>query len=98
MTFDHGRPAVEPNRPELVLIRPGEPEWSLTGQHTGRTDLPLTEHGRDEARSIADAVAGYDFDHVFASPLQRAWETAHLVGLTPEREAEALKAWHSLTA
>ncbi|MEL6891001.1 MAG: histidine phosphatase family protein [Actinomycetota bacterium] len=91
MTFDHGRPAIEPTRPELVLIRHGETEWSLTGQHTGRTDLPLTEHGRNEARHIAAAVAGYDFDHVFASPLQRAWETAQLVGLRPERDDQLME-------
>jgi len=84
MNFVHGRPVTE-NRPELVLIRHGETEWSRSGQHTGRTDLPLTEHGRDEARAIASAVSEIDFAHVFASPLQRAWETAHLVGLDPER-------------
>ncbi len=94
MTFDHGRPAVDPdapNRPELVLIRHGETEWSVTGQHTGRTDLPLTERGRAEARAIADAVAGYDFDRVYASPLQRAWQTAELVGLRPERDDELME-------
>jgi probable phosphoglycerate mutase len=76
----------------LVLIRHGETEWSKSGQHTGRTDIPLTEHGRAEARSIAAAVAETTFTHVFASPLQRAWETAGLVGLTPT-EDDSLLEW-----
>jgi broad specificity phosphatase PhoE len=90
MTFVHGRPITE-NRPELVLIRHGETEWSRSGQHTGRTDLPLTETGRNEARSISAAVADFDFSHAFASPLQRAWETAELVGLHPVRDDDLLE-------
>lgn len=90
MTFVHGRPITE-NRPELVLIRHGETEWSRSGQHTGRTDLPLTETGRAEARSIAAAVGSMDFTHVFASPLQRAWDTATLVGLDPVRDDDLLE-------
>ncbi len=90
MTFVHGRPIAE-NRPELVLIRHGETEWSRSGQHTGRTDLPLTETGRGEARSIASAVANIDFSHAYASPLRRAWETAELVGLDPVRDDDLLE-------
>jgi broad specificity phosphatase PhoE len=90
MTFVHGRPITE-NRPELVLIRHGETEWSRSGQHTGRTDLPLTEIGRNEARSISAAVADFDFSHAFASPLQRAWETAELVGLAAVRDDDLLE-------
>jgi broad specificity phosphatase PhoE len=90
MTFVHGRPITE-NRPELVLIRHGETEWSRSGQHTGRTDLPLTETGRNEARSITAAVADFDFSHAFASPLQRAWETAEIVGLDPVRDDDLLE-------
>lgn len=90
MTFVHGRPITE-NRPELVLIRHGETEWSRSGQHTGRTDLPLTEIGRNEARSISVAVADFDFSHAFASPLQRAWETAELVGLAAVRDDDLLE-------
>ena len=90
MTFVHGRPITE-NRPELVLIRHGETAWSRSGQHTGRTDLPLTETGRNEARSISTAVADFDFSHAFASPLQRAWETAGIVGLHPDRDDDLLE-------
>jgi probable phosphoglycerate mutase len=89
-TFVHGRPVTE-NRPELVLIRHGETEWSRSGQHTGRTDLPLTDLGRQEARNIASAVAEFDFSHAFASPLQRAWETAELIGLSPVRDDRLLE-------
>jgi broad specificity phosphatase PhoE len=90
MPFVHGRPVTE-NRPELVLIRHGETEWSKSGQHTGRTDLALTDHGRDEARAIAVAVSSIEFEHAFASPLQRAWETAQLVGLDPQRDDDLLE-------
>ncbi len=90
MTFVHGRPVTD-NRPELVLLRHGETEWSKSGQHTGRTDLPLTDVGRSEARAIAATVSGIDFEHSFSSPLQRAWETAELVGLTPERDDDLLE-------
>ncbi len=65
---------------ELYLIRHGETAWSLTGQHTGRTDLPLTAHGEEEARSVAGLLHGVSFNHVFASPRQRARRTAELAG------------------
>jgi broad specificity phosphatase PhoE len=90
MTFVHGRPLTA-NRPELVLIRHGETDWSRSGQHTGRTDLPLTNHGRDEAEAIAASVSSIEFTHAFASPLQRAWETAQLVGLNPQRDDDLLE-------
>ncbi len=73
-------------RTQLVLIRHGETEWSANRRHTGRSDIALTARGRDEARHIAAAVAGIDFTGVFASPLQRAWETATLAGLDPAPE------------
>ena len=61
-------------------MRHGETAWSLSGQHTGRTDLPLTEHGEAEARSLRSLLRGVSFDHVFASPRQRARRTAALAG------------------
>lgn len=61
-------------------MRHGETAWSLTGQHTGRTDLPLTEHGEAEARALATLLRGATFDHVFTSPRQRARRTAELAG------------------
>jgi broad specificity phosphatase PhoE len=83
---------AEPHRPELVLIRHGETEWSRERRHTGRTDVALTEHGRAQARHIATAVESFDFTHVYASPLSRALETARLVGLDPEIEPD-LREW-----
>lgn len=68
-------------RPSVHIAGPARRE--RVGQRVGRTDSPLTDHGREEARSIAAAVAETAFTHAFASPLQRAWETAGLVGLTP---------------
>lgn len=65
---------------ELYFIRHGQTEWSLTGQHTGRTDLPLTARGEEEARELGALLRGVRFDHVFASPRQRARRTAALAG------------------
>jgi probable phosphoglycerate mutase len=66
--------------PDLVLARHGETEWTITGQHTSRTDIPLTEHGREQAREMASALAARDFALVLTSPLQRAAETCRLAG------------------
>lgn len=65
---------------ELYFMRHGETAWSLTGQHTGRTDLPLTEHGEAEARTLGARLRGVAFDHVFTSPRLRARRTAELAG------------------
>lgn len=70
-----------PRPPEVVLLRHGETEWSASGRHTGRTDVPLTERGRQQARALGTAVAGRRFDEVLTSPLQRAAETCRLAGL-----------------
>ena len=70
-----GRPS------EVVLLRHGETEWSASGRHTGRTDVPLTERGRQQARALGTAVAGRRFAEVLTSPLQRASETCRLAGL-----------------
>lgn len=61
-------------------MRHGETAWSLTGQHTGRTDLPLTPHGEAEARALGAALQGVKFDQVFTSPRARARRTAELAG------------------
>jgi probable phosphoglycerate mutase len=66
---------------EVVLIRHGATEWSESGQHTGTTDLPLVEEGREAARALAPRVAQYTFAAVLTSPMQRARETADLVGI-----------------
>lgn len=65
---------------ELYFMRHGETAWSLTGQHTGRTDLPLTAHGEAEARNLAALLRGVEFDRVFTSPRARARRTCELAG------------------
>jgi probable phosphoglycerate mutase len=65
----------------LYVIRHGETEWSLSGQHTGRTDLPLTAHGEDEARKLEPWLRPIPFARVLTSPLQRARQTCELAGL-----------------
>ncbi len=74
--------ALHENR--VTLIRHGETEWSLSGQHTGITDIPLTENGRDQARRTGELIAGQSFALVLRSPLLRARETAELVGLADQ--------------
>ncbi|MFG3532313.1 histidine phosphatase family protein [Streptomyces sp. NPDC047917] len=66
---------------QLVLIRHGETAWSRTGQHAGRTDLPLTEVGEEAARALAPRLAEREFTAVYTSPLTRAVRTAELAGL-----------------
>jgi broad specificity phosphatase PhoE len=83
---------AEPQRPEVVLVRHGETEWSRARKHTGRSDISLTEHGRAQARHIAAAVASFPFVHVLTSPLSRARETAQLVALEAQIEP-ALMEW-----
>ena len=69
------------NLQQIYLIRHGETAWSLSGQHTGSTDLPLTDNGRKMARKLAPVLAEESFAMVMTSPLQRARETCALTGL-----------------
>ena len=66
--------------PVIYLARHGETAWSLTGQHTGLTDLPLTERGERNARRLGERLKGITFAKVFTSPLQRAARTCELAG------------------
>jgi broad specificity phosphatase PhoE len=66
--------------PEIYLARHGETEWTISGQHTGRTDIPLTERGERNARSLGERLKGLSFDKVLVSPLQRARRTCELAG------------------
>ncbi len=66
--------------PIVYLARHGETAWSITGQHTGLTDLPLTERGDRNARRLADRLKGLTFEKVFCSPLKRARRTCELAG------------------
>jgi len=74
--------------PVLYLARHGETAWSLTGQHTGFTDLPLTERGEHNARLLGKRLAGVTFVKVFTSPLQRATRTCELAGFAAVAEVD----------
>jgi probable phosphoglycerate mutase len=65
---------------EVVLVRHGETEWSRTGRHTGRTDIPLTQRGRREAQAVGAGLRDRQFALVLTSPLERAAETCRLAG------------------
>ena len=66
---------------EVWLVRHAETEWSKSGRHTGRTDVPLTDAGRERARELGARLGGHEFALVLVSPLERARETARLAGL-----------------
>jgi len=78
---------------QVWLIRHAETEWSRTGRHTGRTDVPLTEQGRERARELGEAVRGRRFAIVLTSPLGRARDTAELAGLQAAQVREDLLEW-----
>ena len=65
--------------PQMIVIRHGETEWSRSGRHTGRTDIPLTGRGEREASDASRTLAGWILDRAYTSPLERARRTAHLV-------------------
>jgi broad specificity phosphatase PhoE len=71
---------------DLLLVRHGETEWSVSGQHTSWTDLPLTQRGEEQAKSLAPLLAGRTFALTLTSPLHRAVRTAELAGLSAVTE------------
>lgn len=75
--------------PNVYLARHGETAWSLTGQHTGRTDIPLTERGEGNARKLRERLKGLTFTEVLVSPLQRARRTCELAGFAEVAEVTA---------
>jgi probable phosphoglycerate mutase len=78
---------------ELILIRHGQTEWSLSGRHAGRTDIPLTDAGEAAAKSLAPRLARRHLAAVFSSPLSRAVRTAELADLTGVRFDSDLMEW-----
>ena len=74
--------------PTVYLARHGETAWSLSGQHTGLTDLPLTERGEHNARALGERLRGVSLARVFTSPLQRAARTCQLAGFGADAEVD----------
>ena len=84
--------------PIIYLARHGETAWSLSGQHTGLTDLPLTERGERNARRLGERLKGLTFAKVFTSPLQRARRTCELAGLRSRGRSRSLTWSNGTTA
>lgn len=79
---------------ELWLVRHGETEWSLSGAHTSRTDIPLTAHGRKRAEELRDYLEGIEFAKVLVSPMGRARETCKIAGFGEQAVIdEGLQEW-----
>jgi broad specificity phosphatase PhoE len=79
--------------PDVMLVRHGETEWSRLGQHTGNTDVELTEAGESQAKALAGVLGGRSFDLVLTSPMRRARQTAELADLTPYEIDDDLREW-----
>ena len=75
--------------PKVYLVRHGETAWTISGQHTGRTDIPLTERGERDAQELSARLTGMTFVNVLTSPLQRARRTGELAGFGAQAEADA---------
>lgn len=73
----------------LYFMRHGETAWSISGQHSGRADIPLTKNGEEEARQLGDRIRIFSFDHVLTSPLQRARRTCELAELSRDAKVDA---------
>lgn len=78
---------------EIVLLRHGSTEWSAVGKHTGRTDIPLTTEGEQQAKGAAAELVGFHFGVALASPLARASRTAELAGLADVELEPNLMEW-----
>lgn len=74
--------------PEVYLARHGETAWTVSRQHTGKTDIPLTDRGERNARSLGERLRGMTFARVIVSPLQRASRTSELAGFSEQAEID----------
>ena len=75
--------------PQIYLVRHGETAWSISGQHTGRTDIALTERGEHAAQELSTHLKDLSLAKIFTSPLQRARQTANLAGFAASAEADS---------
>lgn len=79
---------------QVYLVRHGQTAWTLSGQHTGRSDIPLTEEGRELAGVLKKPLSTVPFTAVYTSPLKRALETCHIAGFTEPIQDELLLEWN----
>lgn len=88
-----GDPTLEPQGHEVWLVRHGETEWAREGRHTGRTDVPLTEIGRQQAQALGRYLSRHAFALVISSPMSRAADTARLAGFPDAQTDPDLREW-----
>lgn len=81
--------AINGSLPKVYLVRHGETAWTISGQHTGRTDLPLTEQGQRDAQALSGRLRGMPFTEILTSPLQRARQTCELAGFGSNAKADS---------
>ncbi len=79
--------------PKIYLVRHGETEWAISGKHTGRTDIELTERGKRNASDLGERLGSHRFEKIISSPLIRARATCELAGFTPVIDPEVME-WH----
>ena len=84
-----GGETMDTKLPTVYVARHGETAWTITGQHTGLTDLPLTERGEAAARALGVRLGGIRFEKVYTSPLHRAMQTCELAGFGPAASIDA---------
>lgn len=85
---DRPRAQMSGALPQVYLVRHGETAWTISRQHTGRTDIPLTERGEREAQALSARLKGMSFTKVLTSPPQRARRTGELAGFAECAQAE----------
>ena len=95
---DENDSTITPNHmsgtlPIIFLARHGETAWTISGQHTGRTDIPLTERGERNARRLGERLKGISFSLVLTSPLRRATRTCELAGFQSPQVSSELLEW-----